>query len=120
MARVVFAGIEESIANNLIAVLGPAGHQISHSPISAPVDEFLRADIIFATGESGKYMTLLRLVRRLRPALPFVVVTRSPETFAWLEALEAGATDCCSPPFEPRQIALLMNSALPRVLRATH
>jgi len=43
-----------------------------------------------------------------------VVVTRVPETREWLDALEAGATDYCSSPFETRQINWLMESALPK------
>jgi DNA-binding response OmpR family regulator len=46
--------------------------------------------------------------------LPFVVVTRIPETREWLDALEAGATDYCSAPIETRQLRWLMESALPR------
>jgi DNA-binding response OmpR family regulator len=54
------------------------------------------------------------MVRAERPTLPFVVVTRIPETGEWLDALEAGATDYCSAPFESRQINWLMEAALPR------
>jgi DNA-binding NtrC family response regulator len=52
-------------------------------------------------------------VRRERPALPFVVVSRVPNTKEWLDALEAGATDYCAGPFGIRQIRWLMESALP-------
>jgi DNA-binding NarL/FixJ family response regulator len=69
--------------------------------------------MVFAGGEPSQYLSLLRRVREERPALPFVVVTRVPETTAWLDALEAGATDYCSAPFEARQIHWLMESALP-------
>ena len=74
----------------------------------------MAADIVFAGGEPSQYLSLLRQVRSDLPALPFVVVTRLPETTAWLDALEAGATDYCSPPFESRQIHWLMESTLPR------
>jgi len=74
----------------------------------------LDADIVFAGGEPKHYLSLLRKVREARPALPFVVVTRNPETTAWLDALEAGATDYCSAPFESRQIHWLMEAALPK------
>jgi DNA-binding response OmpR family regulator len=71
-------------------------------------------DIVFAGGEPSQYLSLLRRVRAERPELPFVVVTRIPETTEWLDALEAGATDYCSSPFEARQIHWLMEAALPR------
>ena len=76
--------------------------------------ELLDADIVFAGGEPARYMPLLRHVREARPTLPFVVVTRIPETKEWLNALEAGATDYCSEPIETRQLRWLMESALPR------
>ena len=76
--------------------------------------DLIGADIVFAGGEPSQYLSLLRLVRDERPALPFVVVTPIPETMAWLDALEAGATDYCSSPFESRQIHWLMESALPK------
>jgi hypothetical protein len=40
------------------------------------------------------------------------VVTRIPDASAWLDALEAGATDYFSAPIELRQINWVMESAL--------
>jgi DNA-binding response OmpR family regulator len=37
-----------------------------------------------------------------------IVVAAIPETAAWLDALEAGATDYCVPPFDMRQVRCLM------------
>lgn len=76
--------------------------------------ELLDADIVFAGGEPGYYMTLLKRVREVRPTMPFVVVTRMPETTEWLDALEAGATDYCSAPLDMRQLHWLMETAVPR------
>ena len=76
--------------------------------------ELKDVDIVFAGGEPAQYLSLLRRVRLERPGLPFVVVTRIPETTEWLNALEAGATDYCSSPFESRQLHWLMESALPK------
>ena len=73
----------------------------------------MEADIVFADGEDKHYLSLLKLVRATCPSKPFVVVTRIPETSDWLDALEAGATDYCSAPFDPRQMNWLMESALP-------
>jgi DNA-binding response OmpR family regulator len=71
------------------------------------------ADIVFAAGDGKRYVPLLRKVREAFPALPFVVVTRIPETADWLDALEAGATDYCSGPFDPRHMSWLMEAAVP-------
>lgn len=114
MAKVVFVGIEQALAVPIARALAVERHQLEQKPQNAVVLDVLDADIVFAGGEPKHYLSLLRKVREARPALPFVVVTRNPETNAWLDALEAGATDYCSAPFENRQIHWLMEAALPR------
>lgn len=69
---------------------------------------------MFAGAEPACYMALLKRLRDVQPSLPLVVVTRIPDTKAWLDAIEAGATDYCSVPIENRQLRWLMESALPR------
>lgn len=114
MARVVFIGIEHALAVPIARALAVERHQLEQRPWNAVIPETLDADIVFAGGAPGNYLPLLRKVRETRPTLPFVVVTRVPETKEWLDALEAGATDYCSAPFENRQIHWLMESALPK------
>jgi DNA-binding response OmpR family regulator len=114
MAKVFLIGLEQATANQIGRALGVERHQIELKPKNVPVSELLDADIVFAGGDGKQYMTLLKRVREVCPSLPFVVVTRIPETSDWLDALEAGATDYCSAPFESRQISWLMESALPR------
>jgi len=114
MARVVFVGVEPAAAAQIARALAVERHQLEQKPGTSGAHELLDADIVFAGGESRHYLSLLRQVRELRPGLPFVVVTRVPETKEWLDALEAGATDYCSAPFENRQINWLMESALRR------
>jgi DNA-binding NtrC family response regulator len=50
--------------------------------------------------------------------IPVIVVTRNPETREWLDAMEAGAFDYCSAPFEPRQLQWILDSARPRAFSA--
>src|SRR5580698_4360508 len=114
MAKVVFVGLEQAAAVPIAKALAAERHQVEQKPKSALVPDLLDADIVFAGGEPSHYLLLLRSIREARPALPFVVVTRVPETREWLDALEAGATDYCSAPFESRQIHWLMESALPK------
>lgn len=111
MAKVFLTCIEESIAHGIQRALAIEKHQIEHRPCNAPVDDFLDADIVFAGADGKQYLTLLRGIRQARPALPFIVVARIPETSDWLDALEAGATDYCSAPLELRQISWLMETA---------
>jgi DNA-binding response OmpR family regulator len=119
MAKVVLTGIEEAIANSLKRALAAERHRIRHRPSNAPIRDFLEADIVFAGGAAKHYLPLLQGLRQARPTLPFIVVTKFPQTSEWLDALEAGATDYCSAPFELRQINWLMESAIPRARSVT-
>lgn len=115
MAKVVLVGVEHGMAVPIARALAVERHQLEQKSHNAGVLDVLDADIVFAGGEPKSYLSLLRKVREARPALPFVVVTRVPETNEWLDALEAGATDYCSAPFENRQIHWLMEAALPKI-----
>ena len=106
MARVVLIGIEPVAEESIRRTLALDRHLI--------VGELSEADIVFAGGEPEQYLAVLARVRTARPTLPFVVVTRLPETAKWLDALEAGATDYCSVPVETRQIQWMMETAVPR------
>jgi DNA-binding response OmpR family regulator len=114
MASVFLIGLEQAIAAQISRALAAERHRIEHKPQNVAVPDLMDVDIVFAGGQPSQYLSLLRRVREERPGLPFVVVTRIPETTEWLDALEAGATDYCSAPFEARQIHWLMEAALPR------
>ena len=113
MTNVFLIGLEQTIASQISRTLTPERHRIHHEPHSSGVRSLDDVGIIFAGGDAAQYLSLLRRVRKERPALPFVVVTSSVETTAWLDALEAGATDYCCSPIETRQIQWLMESTLP-------
>jgi DNA-binding response OmpR family regulator len=115
MAKVVLIEVETAAAGQICRALAADGHQVERRQQSVVTQELLDADIVFAGGEPAQYLLLLKRVREVRPTLPFVVVTRMPETSAWLNALEAGATDCCAAPIETRQLRWLVESALPAV-----
>jgi DNA-binding response OmpR family regulator len=112
MANVFLIGLEQPVATQISIALAVERHRIERKAHNIEGSDLRNVDIVFAGGEPSVYLPLLRRVRRERPTLPFVVVTRIPETTAWLDALEAGATDYCSSPFETRQIRWLMESAL--------
>ncbi len=118
MAKVVLIGLEQSAASQIGRALSSERHEILNKPKSIAIDDLIDTDIVFAGGDQAQYLTLLRRIRAARPTLPFVVVTGRPETSDWLDALEAGATDYCSAPFETRQISWLMESALHRNRRS--
>lgn len=118
MASVYLIGLEQAIASQISRALAVERHRIEQKPQNIGIRDMMDVDIVFAGGEPVQYLSLLRRVREERPALPFVVVTRLPETSAWLDALEAGATDYCALPVESRQLHWLMENALPRSQRA--
>jgi DNA-binding response OmpR family regulator len=122
MAKVVLIGLEKAAALQIGRALESQNHLVVSQPLDAGanelVSELIDADIVFAAGEGKMYVPVLNQVREMNPGMPFVVVTRFPETTDWLDALEAGATDYCSAPFENHQLRWLMESALPRARAA--
>ncbi len=118
MAKVVLLGLETAAARQIERALQTENHRVINRSLEAPDSEILDADIVFASGDGKQYVACLKRVRAANPALPFVVVTRLPETSDWLDALEAGATDYCSAPFELHQLRWLMESAIPRACSA--
>jgi DNA-binding response OmpR family regulator len=114
MANVVLVGLEPVVLGQICRTLATDGHQFTEKPTNVALPDLLDVDLVFAGGEPTDYMPLLMRVREARPSLPFVVVTRLPETNQWLDALEAGAADYCSAPVDPRQLHWLMECVLPR------
>jgi len=112
MAKVVLIELESAADGQICRALAIDRHRVKHHWHSVVTRELLDADIVFAGGEPARYMSLLKRVREVHPTLPFVVVTRVPETRVWLDALEAGATDYCATPIERRQLRWLIESAL--------
>ncbi len=113
MAKVVLLGLETGAAQQIRRALQTDNHLVFNKPFNDFDNEVLDADIVFASGDGKRYMPFLKSMREKNPAMPFVVVTRLPETSDWLDALEAGATDYCSAPFETSQLRWLMESAVP-------
>ncbi len=113
MANVVMVGLDEAAANRIGVALGRGRHRIERIPAIAHPEDLDQADVVFAGSDPTQYLPLLRGFRSSHPATPFVVVARVPETSAWIEAMEAGATDYCSEMDGTRQLGWLMDSLLP-------
>lgn len=114
MANIHFIGLHPGTAAQLRSALSRQNHQVEAHPLEVTVDKVAHADVVFAAGDDFRYRRLLTDIRARKPDLPFIVVTRLPETKTWLDALEAGATDYCAEPIEARQIEWLLDSALGR------
>ncbi len=108
MARVVLSGLDIRSASQLTGLLSFDGHRVGRLHYMVPVSEFLQADIVFMGGVVAQYLPLLRRLRGLNRSLPVIVVAPAPETSEWLDALEAGATDYCVPPFDMRYVRCLL------------
>jgi DNA-binding NtrC family response regulator len=117
MAKVALVGLEVSAADQIAKILSSTGNDVRCLAPQAGARDFAEADIVFAGGTQQQYLKLLQATRRNRPRLPFIVVTDERETRGWLDALEYGATNYCSAPFDTRKIAWLMETALDRPLR---
>jgi DNA-binding NtrC family response regulator len=119
MAKIITIGLDQTLAQQLGHALAPGQHQVSHKKKNLRSDDLIHADLVFANGEAKQYLPVLRMVREFHPTMPFVVVTRVPETSDWLDALEAGATDYCSSPFDAKHMKWLMETAMPEHRTAT-
>ena len=112
MARILLVGMDENLASQLGAVLANDHHDVT---AAAELDRGCGdAEVIFSCGDGGQYKKHLANARSQRPNVPFVVVTRLPETEQWLNALEDGATDYCAAPFERRQVRWILDTVLRR------
>ena len=112
MVRILLLQVDRNLADQLGFVLAKDRHEIIEADQLAAAPA--HTDVIFAGGDGGTYKKHLLDALRQRPHVPFVVVTRLPETEQWLNALEEGATDYCAAPFEPRQMRWLIDSVLRR------
>ena len=108
--------LEPSLEQELKTALAhPSIHMETVSQASGVPESSGHAGIVFCPF-SRDLNALLDATRDSR--IPVIVVTRTPETREWLDAMEAGAFDYCSAPFEPRQLQWILNSARPRTMSA--
>jgi len=112
MANVILIGLDRLVAHQITRVVEIERHTVWERPYSVTMRELGDCGIVFAAGDSQGCLSLLRRVRKEMPTLPFVVVAKNAGTGAWLEALDAGATDYCCLPVERRQIQHLMEPVI--------
>jgi DNA-binding NtrC family response regulator len=117
MARVILLGLPQDLANQLAGVLHAENHQVSRKTYIQDLQRGRTPTVVFVSGDSPEYPETLAALREIQPQVPVVVVSRTPETRQWLDALEAGAMDYCGAPFEQVQVRWVMNSALSQAAR---
>lgn len=114
---ILLLGLTDTLASDLRKALPQQGW-IVHSQPCLPggecsgLIEQLAADLVFCAVEPDQRSALLRVVRSAKPNLPVVVVSRRSEISDWLDAIEAGASDYCAPPFDPTHIQWIVHNAL--------
>jgi len=108
---ILLLGLADALASDLQAALRQQSWEVRSEP--QRLDPAQPApDLIFCGAEPARYLALLEEVKRQTPGLPVIVVGRFPETADWLDALEAGASDYCAPPFDRRHLQWMVSGAL--------
>jgi DNA-binding NtrC family response regulator len=113
--RVLLFGLDPALADELRSIL--SHHDVvesragSSSACASEIDEG-SPDVVFCGSGRRCRETALRAVAISRPWTPVIVASRQPETSDWLDALEAGAADYCSAPFEKHQISWILDSTI--------
>jgi DNA-binding NtrC family response regulator len=116
VSKIILFGLPEDLAEDSRKVLADQGHVVFAYPRlpaaqALAVIEQTQANIVFCAAEPEIYRSLLAAIQQKMLRLPLVVVSRLPETAAWLDALQAGASDYCAPPFESASMRWVLESA---------
>lgn len=112
MANIVLLGLETSLKADLSSILTAQQHRVSTAKLTAPI----RSDVelVFLAGDDPRSIARLRRLRKSHAKLPIILTTRQPAYSAWLDAIEAGATDYCGAPFERSHLEWILETALRR------
>jgi DNA-binding NtrC family response regulator len=106
-------GLDGSLGSELSGALAAQGRGFYFEPVPDGTHgpQVLRrpdVGVVFCLAKRRCYEPVLDSVRHARPELPVVVVSRGADSFEWLNALEAGAADYCSAPFQSGQIGWIL------------
>lgn len=113
---IVLFGLGDDWADNSRKVLTEQGHIVYSYPFLPLPDalaliEQINADFVFCAAEPQNYKLLLDAIKQNIAGLPFIVVSRQPDTSGWLDALQSGASDYWAPPFEAISFQWILESA---------
>jgi len=113
--KVVLLGLPPSIAESLGQILSnwgvmlyippetPAAHTLNLIKAATP-------DLIFVWTGDNLGTSLLKIVRSSFLSIPAIAVNRRVKSSEVLDALDSGAADYCSPPFDATHIQRLLSS----------
>jgi DNA-binding NtrC family response regulator len=112
--KVVLLGLEDILTAEFKRIVSNQSTEVCFVPsLSAlgslgPLNQ-MHAGLIFCSAKAEQYVPLLQMIERETLNLPVVVVSRLPEVAEWIEALEKGAADYCSPPFDSNHIQQILD-----------
>ena len=113
--KILFVGFERNLAAQLRSVLNQ-DQKVIFRQVASTVPECgkllgaLIPDVVFCPADGQHYRTVLEAAKQASRWAPVVVVSRRPEVSEWLDAIEAGATDYCAPPFEAAHIQWILET----------
>lgn len=110
--RALLIGLDAALAGQLEVGLAALGHTAQRSEWESCASLAARHEVIFAAEDVGRLKDLVCVLRSLRMHGPVIVASRMDDESAWLDALEAGADDYCSAPFERAQLRWILESKL--------
>ncbi len=112
--RVLLIGLDEGLANELGNALSHLDSKVKAQNVkdAAGVEkgQLETADCVFCPSEAVQLKSLLQTLHNRCPDLPVIAVTRHPDDFEWIRAMDAGATDYCSTPFEPVHVDWILRN----------
>ena len=115
--NIVLLGLADNLVPELARVLTNRQLTVRSLPFPCPSSlssliDGLDAEVVFCAAEPAQYTSVLEAIERQKPDIRLVVVSPQPEVSEWLQALEAGVSDYCAPPFESTQVSWILESAL--------
>jgi DNA-binding NtrC family response regulator len=112
MSRVTLLGLPDDLASQLSQVLRDEAHKVIRKLHLQDLRHGPKSGAVFISGDAPDFRDTIAQLRESDPVLPVIVVTRTPGTTRWLDALDAGATDYCGAPFERVQLRWILDSAI--------
>ena len=114
--RVVLLGLPADVAESLGRIVSKWGSVVYIPPPfptlqSLSLMQEVTADLVFVWTGANHGTSLLELVRKVQPQIPVVAVSLHAKDPEMLNALDSGAVDYCTPPFDLIHIQWLLQAA---------
>ncbi len=121
--RILLLGVDETTRTSLSQAISPLNHTVQHIR-ERSIDKCLaaiekvRPHVVCVPPDSGFYSRLRTALDARGLKLPFVVVSGEASPREWRAALEGGAAEYFSAPFEMSKVSEILTSALTNPMSA--